>query len=115
MNIGLVIYSWSGHTQSVAEKLKEKLVSSGHAATLLVVKLKEERTQGSREFELDVLPNLGAFAGLVFGAAVEAFSLSPVMASYLREVQSLSGKKVACLVTQQFPYGGWAGTEPCGE
>ena len=57
-----------------------------------------------REFELDKLPDLGTYDGIIFGAAVEAFSLSPVLSAYLKKADSLVGKKVACLVTQQFPY-----------
>jgi menaquinone-dependent protoporphyrinogen IX oxidase len=108
MDIGLVIYSWSGHTLSVAEKLKERLADRGHAATVVPVKVVGEREQGARNFELDSLPELGGFDGLVFGAAVEAFSLSPVLKAYLKQVETLQGKKVACLVTQQFPYA-WLG------
>ena len=34
----------------------------------------------------------------------EAFSLTPVFSRYLGQIASLQGKKVACLITQQFPY-----------
>lgn len=40
----------------------------------------------------------------MFGSAVEAFSLSLVLTTYLKQIESLQGKKVACLVTQFFPY-----------
>ena len=108
MNIGLVVYSWSGHTLSVAERLKGEFDDNGHTATVVPVKLVGERKQGAREFGFDTLPDIGRFDGLVFGAAVEAFSLSPVLKTYLKKVESLEGKKVACLVTQQLPYA-WLG------
>ena len=104
MNIGIVVYSWSGNTLSVAEKLKERLAANGHTVDLVQVKVVGERKQGARDFELDTLPDIGAYEGLVFGAAVEAFSLSPVLGEYLKKVDSLAGKKVGCLVSQQFPY-----------
>jgi len=104
MKIGIVVYSWSGNTQSVAGKLKERLDAAGHEAALLRVQVVGERKQGAREFELDELPEIASYDGLVFGAAVEAFSLSPVLKRYLDRVTPLAGKKVACLVTQQFPY-----------
>jgi flavodoxin len=115
MNIGIVIYSWSGNTLSVGEKLQAKLQSAGHTAELLPVKVIGERKQGAREFELDTLPNLSAYDGIVFGAAVEAFSLSPVLTAYLKKVSSLDGKKVACLVTQQFPYPWMGGNRAVGQ
>lgn len=34
MNIGIIVYSISGHTLSVAAKLGEKLSAAGHAVTL---------------------------------------------------------------------------------
>jgi len=108
MNIGLVVYSWSGNTKSVVEKLKERFLKAGHSSDLVEVPIVGERKQGAREFELGELPNLAGYGGIVFGAAVEAFSLSPVLATYLKKVESLQGKKVACLVTQQLPYA-WLG------
>ncbi len=108
MNIGIVVYSWSGNTREVAHRLEEKLTAMGHAVSLEQIPLVGERERGSREFQLGELPDLGGYEGLVFGAAVEAFSLSPVMTTYLKRVQSLEGKRVACLVTQQFPYA-WMG------
>ena len=104
MKIGVVIYSWSGNTASVGEKLKAKLESAGHAVELAPVTVAGERAQGARDFELGPMPELSSYDGIVFGAAVEAFSLSPVFKTYLDAVESLAGKKVACLVTQQFPF-----------
>ena len=104
MRIGIVVYSWSGNTLSVAEKLKEKPTAGGHSVTLERIMVVGERKRGARDFELDTLPDLSSYGGIVFGAAVEAFSLSPVLTAYLEGVGSLEGKKVACLVTQQFPY-----------
>jgi len=108
MNIGIIVYSWSGHTMSVAEKVKSKLETAGHSVTLVPVALTAERKQGDRDFEIASMPDLSGFDGLIFGAAVEAFSLSPVLTAYLKKVAPLDGKKVACLVTQQFPYA-WMG------
>jgi hypothetical protein len=108
MNIGIVVYSWSGHTQSVAEKLREGLVAKGHAAAILPVKVAGERKQGAREFELGALPDLSPYDAFVLGAAVEAFSLSPVLSAYLKRIDPLNGRKVACLVSQRFPYA-WLG------
>ena len=108
MNIGIVVYSWSGNTLSVAEKLKEKLSGGGHSVTLEQVSVVGERKQGAKEFQLDTVPDVTPYDAVVFGSAVEAFSLSPVLTEYLKRIGSLEGKKVACLVTQFFPYA-WMG------
>jgi len=104
MNIGIIVYSQTGNTLSVAEKVKEKLTVAGHTASLEKVTVAGGRKQGDRDFQLETLPDAGPYDALVFGSAVEAFSLSPVLTAYLKKVGSLEGKKVACLVTQFFPY-----------
>jgi len=104
MNIGIIVYSQTGNTLAVAEKLKEKLSAAGRSVTLEQVTVVGGRKKGDKEFQLETLPDVGPYEALVFGSAVEAFSLSPVLTEYLKEVGSLEGKKVACLVTQLFPY-----------
>ncbi|MBN1857869.1 flavodoxin [Candidatus Bipolaricaulota bacterium] len=104
MKIGIVVYSQTGHTLSVAEELKRKLDEAGHSVSLEQVSVVGGRKQGDRAFELDVTPGLGSYEALVLGSAVEAFSLSPVLSRYLEQLDSLQEKRVACLVTQQFPY-----------
>jgi flavorubredoxin len=104
MKIGIIVYSQTGNTLSVAEKLKEKLATAGHSAEIEQVTVVGGRKAGDRAFQLETRPDVAQYDALVFGSAVEAFSLSPVMRSYLAGVDSLQGKQVACLVTQLFPY-----------
>jgi len=56
MNIGIIVYSQTGNTLSIAKKLEEKLSAAGHSATLEEVKVVGERKQGDREFRLETLP-----------------------------------------------------------
>lgn len=104
MNIGIIVYSQTGNMLSVAKKLEEKLSLAGHTATLKQVKVVGERNQGDRDFQLETLPDAESYDALVFGSAVKGFSLSPVLTTYLNQIESLQGKKAACLVTQFFPY-----------
>jgi len=104
MKTGIIVYSQTGNTLSVAEKLKEKLAAAGHSAEIEQVTVAGGRKSGDRAFQLETRPDVAQYDALVFGSAVEAFSLSPVLKSYLAGVDSLQGKQVACLVTQSFPY-----------
>lgn len=104
MNIGIIVYSQTGNTLFVADKLKEKLSAAGHSVTLEEVKVVGGRKPGDRDFQLETQPDVGPYNAVIFGSAVEAFSLSPVLTRYLKQIESLQGKKVACLVTQFFPY-----------
>jgi flavodoxin len=104
MNIGMIVYSQTGNTLSVATKLKEKLSAAGHSVNFERLKAVGEVKPGTKDVQFETLPNAGQYDALVFGAPVEAFSLSPVMTSYLKQIASLQDKRVACLVTQYFPY-----------
>jgi len=104
MDIGIIVYSQSGNTLSVAKRLKEKLSVAGHPATLEEVKVVGGRKAGDKGFQLETSPDVDPYNALVLGSAVEGFSLSPVLTAYLKQIKSLQGKKVACLVTQFFPY-----------
>lgn len=100
MNIGIVVYSQTGNTRTVAHKLKDALAAAGHAVAYEDVQLARERKPGSREVSLGEPPQVRGRDLWVFGAAVEAFSLSPVLVKCLEGIGSLEGKKVVCLATQ---------------
>jgi hypothetical protein len=103
MNIGMIVYSQTGNTHSVALKLQEKLAAAGHAVTMERIEVIGEVAPG-RPVQFKALPDPELYDALVFGAPVQAFSLCQPMLGYLKQVASLQGKKVACLVTQAFPY-----------
>jgi flavodoxin len=115
MNIGIIIYSQSGNTLKVAEKVRERLIGEGHAVNLERITVVGERTPQTRKFELDNCPDVAPYDAIVFGSAVEAFSLSQVLKRYLNELESLEGKQVACLVSQQFPYPWMGGNRAIGQ
>jgi NAD(P)H dehydrogenase (quinone) len=103
MNIGMIVYSQTGNTHSVALKLQEKLAAAGHAVALERVEVIGE-VQPGQPVQFKTLPDAEKYEALVFGSPVQAFSLCQAMVGYLKQVPSLLGKKVACLVTQAFPY-----------
>jgi NAD(P)H dehydrogenase (quinone) len=103
MDIGLIVYSQTGNTYSVATKLQEKLSAAGHSATLERMEVVGDVSPG-QTVEFKTLPDAGKYEALVFGSPVQAFSLCQAMVEYLEQAPSLQGKKVACLVTQAFPY-----------
>jgi flavodoxin len=115
MNIGIIVYSQTGNTLSVSKTLETKLAAAGHTVALEQVTVAGGRKQGDREFRLESLPDVGQHDALVFASYVEAFSLCAVMARYLRQIESLDGKRVACLVTQQFPYPWMGGNRAVGQ
>jgi flavodoxin len=104
MNIGIIVYSQTGNTHSVALKLQEKLTAAGHSANIERVEVSGEARPGTKDFQLTTKPAVDPYDALVFGSPVHGFSLSPAIKRYLEQIAPLQGKKVACLVTKQLPF-----------
>lgn len=115
MNVGIIVYSHSGNTKSVARKLHEKLVAKGHQAGIEEVVITGEATPGSKDFQLTAIPEVEGFEALIFGSPVQAFALNPAMKAYLEQLPSLAGKKVACFVTKQLPFYWTGGKQALGK
>jgi flavodoxin len=108
MNIGVIVYSLTGHTLSVAVRLKEKLSAAGHTVNLERVEVSGPARPGATNVQLKTKPEIDSYDALVFGSPVWGGSPASPMTSYLEQVTSLQGKKVACLATHLFPPG-WGG------
>jgi NAD(P)H dehydrogenase (quinone) len=102
MNIGIIVHSNTGHTLSVAMKLKEKLSTAGHVVTLEQVETAGPVKLSARSAELKTKPAIDIYDALVFGSPVHGGRMSAAMTSYLEQIPSLQGKRVACLVTHFF-------------
>lgn len=110
MNIGIIVYSQTGHTYSAALKLQEKLSAKGHKVTIEKIIPVGDAHPGVKDLKLETSPEVGKYDGLVFAAPVWAFSLTPVMVTYLAGLPSLKGKKIAAFVNMGFPFAWMGGT-----
>jgi len=102
MNIGLIVYSLGGHTLTVAENLKEKLLADGHEVSLERVETVGPPKPQFENADLKTRPVIDAYDALVFACPVRGGTIPPPMKRYLEQIPSLHGKKVACLVTHFF-------------
>lgn len=102
MNIGIIVYSQTGHTLSVATRLREKLSADGHAVTLERVESIGPVGPAETGIRLKTKPETDAYDGVVFGSPVIGGAMPPAMSSYMAQLPSLQDKKVACLVTHFF-------------
>lgn len=103
MNIGLIYYSNTGNTRTVAEKLEKKLTEKGHNVTREEITITGATPAQPGKFELTNIPNPDGYDAIIFGAPVQAFSLNPVMKAYMEQLPPLDGKRVAIFVTKQLP------------
>lgn len=108
MRIGIIVHSQTGHTYSVAQKLQEKLSAAEHEVKVERVTPIGEVNPSSKNIKFETLPDLDAYDALIFGAPVQAFSLSAVMKAYMNQIKSINNKKVACFVTKGVPFN-WTG------
>lgn len=104
MKVGIIVYSKTGNTLSVAQELQEKLLADGHSVKLEQIIAADDQQMDKAKVQFSGKPDLATYDVLLFGAPVWGFSLSAIMEAYLMQAEALQGKKVGCFVTQQFPY-----------
>jgi NAD(P)H dehydrogenase (quinone) len=109
----MVVFSHTGNTHSVAQKLRQKLAAKGHDVTYDRLKVvggfrPAEMIEQPDLIRFEALPDLERYDRIIFGSPVQGGSISAAMIKYLGQLPSLAGKEVACLVTEAFPFG-WMG------
>ncbi|MBN1313848.1 MAG: NAD(P)H-dependent oxidoreductase [Anaerolineales bacterium] len=114
MHIGIIVYSLSGHTLRVAKKLKDRLAASGHRITLDRIEVDGPTTLQAESGVLKTVPPVDAYDAIVLGSPVRGGTPPPPVKSYLNQIGSLQGKKMALLVTGIFP-AGWGRNQTLSE
>jgi flavodoxin len=109
MKIAIVIYSYTGNTFSIGQKIVHNLQSKNHDAQLIRVNVEDDQPSKT-SVQLGEISSIEPFEKIIFGSPVRAFSLAPAMVQYLNQVQSLEGKTVNCFVTKQLPFTWTGGT-----
>ena len=103
MNIGMIVYSDTGNTLSVAKKLRQALAADGHSVTLVHLETAAPLRRSDTTTTLKTIPSVDDYDALVFACPVRGGVPIPPMRVYLEQAPSLAGKQVACLVTGFFP------------
>lgn len=111
MKIGIIVHSYTGHTLSVAERLREKLLSAGHEVNIERITVVGGENPNDKTVRIENSPDIKAYDGVVFAAPVRGGALTPAAAQYLKGLSSIKCKKIACLVTQTFPFPNWGGNQ----
>lgn len=101
MKVGIIVYSKTGNTLTVAERISSQLEADGIAVSVGRFSA-ETLPQSNKPVRLTAVPNPNEFDAVIFGAPVQAFSLDPAMALYFEQINSINPKNVFCFVTQYF-------------
>ena len=111
MNIGIIVFSNTGNTLSVAEKLHDTLLSKSHKVVLEKVTATNNVEMNPEKIMLTNSPSTQGYDLLVFSAPVYGGKLPAAMQVYLQGLPSLEGKLAAGFVTQAFPFPSWGGNQ----
>ena len=103
MVIGIIVYSHTGHTLSVAKRLKDRLTTDGHQVSLVKLQTAEPLSLGATTTELKAVPQVDQYDAVMLGTPVRGGTPSPPMRIFLESISSLADKRVVCFVTGIFP------------
>lgn len=99
MKAGIIVFSQTGNTLDVANKVKEELAKKGYLVE--ITKLEIESSDNPMNIKLKSIPDINPYDVYVFASPVQAFGLASPMKAFLKAIPSLEGKKAAVYVTQQ--------------
>jgi menaquinone-dependent protoporphyrinogen IX oxidase len=102
MNVGIILYSHTGHTLTVGQAIMESLLAQGHKVRLERIEAANEDPNSRQPLVLTSIPDPSPYDAVILGAPVQGGRLSPIMQAYLDRLPSLREKKAACFVTQHF-------------
>jgi flavodoxin len=107
MNIGIILYSHTGKTLSVAERLVKAAKNQGHRVGIEPIQI-APNDPNVADSVLISAPSPLPYDRLVLASPVHGFRMSRAMKLYLEQLPNLNGRKIACFVTHYFPFA-WMG------
>lgn len=100
MKIGIIVYSQTGNTLSVAEKLQQRLTQRGDTAEILRIVVEGGDFQSKTPLKIVEAPDPRGFDAVVFASPVQAFSLAQAMILYFQQTPAPDAEKVFFFTTQ---------------
>jgi len=117
MIIGILVYSYTGNTLMVAEKIKKQILKNGDSAQIHKVTCINGDPNGRQTLVLKDVPDLSGYNKLIIGAPINGFSLCKAMKIYF-QMNKIKASQVNCFVTQYFKsahFGGNRGIKQISE
>ena len=101
MKIGMIVFSKTNNTFSVADRLRAALAEKGLDVEIERIIPENDDPGAKPPIVFTNNPDVSPYDVVIFASPVWAFSLPVVMKEYLEQVSSLQGKKVFSFVTKQ--------------
>jgi NAD(P)H dehydrogenase (quinone) len=104
MHVGIFVHSQSGHSSAIGMAITGKLREKGHEVDIqLIIPAGRVRPRMKHVELRDDVPDMSPYDAVVFGGPIWAFTASPVIKSFIKEIPKLKGKKALCFSTSGFP------------
>ena len=91
MKTGIIVFSQTGNTLAVAQRIRETIAAPDNEVSILKVAALNEQEADISKIQISENPETSGFDVLIFGSPVHGFSLAPVMMAYLNQNSALSG------------------------
>lgn len=101
MKIGIIVFSKTNNTFSVADRLRMALAEKGLDVEIQRIIPESDDPGVKPPIVFTNQPEVSPYDVIIFASPVWAFSLAVVMKEYLEQVSSLQGKRVFSFVTKQ--------------
>ena len=101
MKIGMIVFSKTNNTFSVADRLRAALAEKELDVEIERIIPENDDPGAKPPIVFTNNPDVSPYDVVIFASPVWAFSLAVVMKEYLEQIGSLQGKKVFSFVTKQ--------------
>jgi flavorubredoxin len=104
MNIGIFIHSQSGHCSAMGMAITHLLREKGNDVDIQLIQPVGKVRPRMKNVTLRTdMPDITPYDALILGGPIWAFTASPVVLAFIKEIPSLKGKKTICFTTSGFP------------
>jgi len=110
MKIGIIVYSYTNNTLTIANQLKTALIDKGYDVGIESIKASNEDPNNTH-IVLTQTPNLNPYDTVIFASCVRGFNCAPILREYIKQCDSLKGVKCAGFVSQYFPWDALGGNQ----
>ena len=104
MHIGIIFYSFSGHTLAITHEIAEKLSAAGHQVSINQLETAAPLNLIAQTVELKSIPSIESYDVILIASPVHGGRISSPIAGFLEKVQFMPGKRILCLAAHFLPY-----------
>lgn len=110
MKIGVIVYSYTNNTLTIAKKLESILLDKGYDVEVKSIKAEDESTN-INHYNLVNIPSVENYDSIVFATCVRGFDCALIFKQYIQTIKTLKDKKVCGFVSQYFPFDFMGGSQ----